>query len=172
MAPTRKLHRRTVPAKIDAKSKGAKRLSVKAPLSRAKPTRSTELRRTQAELEAARGRYVELYDFSPAGHLTLDMHGTIMEANLRAGKLLGINRNELIGQSFARFISSDDRDLFTGIVRRCCRQARDKPVRCVSGKRQTSRAALYFESLAVHDETGQYHPLADGPAGHHRTQAS
>ena len=51
-----------------------------------------ELRRTQLELEAARDRYVDLYDFSPAGHLTLDTHGTIVEANLRAGTLLGINR--------------------------------------------------------------------------------
>ena len=31
-----------------------------------------ELRRTQVELEAARDRYMDLYDFSPAGHLTLD----------------------------------------------------------------------------------------------------
>ena len=67
-----------------------------------------ELRRTQVELEAARDRYVDLYDFSPAGHLTLDTHGTIVEANLRAGTLLGINRKELIGQPLARFIASDD----------------------------------------------------------------
>ena len=78
-----------------------------------------ELRRTQMELEAARDRYVDLYDFSPAGYLTLDTHGTIVEANLRAGTLLGINRNELIGQSLARFIASDDAGYaFTGIVRR------------------------------------------------------
>lgn len=155
MAPTRKLHRRTVPAKIDAKSKGAKRLSVKAPLSRAKPTPSTQLRRTQAELEAARGRYVELYDFSSAGHLTLDTHGTIMEANLRAGKLLGINRNELIGQSFARFVSSDDRDL----LHRHCQEVLQTGTRqtcevCLRKEADVSRW-LYFESLAVHDETGR-----------------
>ena len=46
-----------------------------------------ELRRTQVELEAARDRYSDLYDFSPAGHLTLDMSGTIVEANLRAATL-------------------------------------------------------------------------------------
>src|ERR1700675_258853 len=43
-----------------------------------------ELRRTQMELEAARDSYVDLYDFSLAGHLTLDRRGTIVEANLRA----------------------------------------------------------------------------------------
>ena len=71
-----------------------------------------ELRRTQLELEAAHDRYVELYDFAPAGHLTLDRSGTIVEANLRAGTLLGINRKELIGQSLALFIASDDQGTF------------------------------------------------------------
>jgi PAS domain S-box-containing protein len=71
-----------------------------------------ELRRTQMELEAAHDRYVELYDFAPAGHLTLDRSGTIVEANLRAGTLLGINRKELIGQSLALFIASDDQGTF------------------------------------------------------------
>ena len=40
-----------------------------------------ELRRTQRELEAVHDRYMDLYDFSTAGHLTLDTHGTIVEAN-------------------------------------------------------------------------------------------
>ena len=71
-----------------------------------------ELRRTQLELEAARDRYVDLYDFSPAGHLTLDTHGTIVEANLRAGTLLGINRKALIGQPLARFIAAEDEGTF------------------------------------------------------------
>ena len=51
-----------------------------------------ELRRTQVELEAARDRYVALYDFSPAGHLTLDTSGTIVESNLMAATLLGRGR--------------------------------------------------------------------------------
>ncbi len=71
-----------------------------------------ELRRTQVELEAARDRYVALYDFSPAGHLTLDTHGTIVEANLRAGTLLGVARKELLRQPLARFIAPSDADTF------------------------------------------------------------
>ena len=71
-----------------------------------------ELRRAQVELEAARDRYVDLYDFSPAGHLTLDTQGTIMEANLRVGTLLGLNRKKLIGQPLARFIAPSDTGTF------------------------------------------------------------
>src|SRR2546421_3049368 len=43
MAPTQKTHSRTVSAETRAKSKGAKRLPVKAMLRRAKPTSSTAL---------------------------------------------------------------------------------------------------------------------------------
>ncbi len=154
MAPTRKTPRRTVPAKIAAKSKSAKRFPMNATLPRAKPTPSTELRRTQMELEAVRDRYVGLYDFSPAGHLTLDMHGTIVEANLRAGTLLGFNRKELIGQSLARFVASDDQDIF----HRHCQEVMKTGTRqtCEMHLRRKADASccVYLESLAVHEEPG------------------
>src|SRR6266850_7386146 len=70
-----------------------------------------ELRRAQMELEAARDRYMDLYDFSPVGHLTIDRHGTIVEANLRIGTMLDRPRKELIGQSVARFFASEDQDI-------------------------------------------------------------
>ena len=114
-----------------------------------------ELRRTQVELEAARDRYVDLYDFSPAGHLTLDTHGTIVEANLRAGTLLGINRKELIGQPLARFIAAEDE----GTFHRHCQEVLKTGTRqtCEVHLRKKAGASrwVYFESLAVHDEPGR-----------------
>ncbi|MFI5247257.1 MAG: sensor histidine kinase [Nitrospirales bacterium] len=114
-----------------------------------------ELRRTQVELEAARASYVDLYDFSLAGHLTLDTQGTIVEANLRVGVLLGINRKELIGRPLAHFIARDDQDTFhrhyqdalkTGTRQICEVQLRE----------ETGAARwVYFESLAVHDKPGR-----------------
>jgi len=111
-----------------------------------------ELRRTQVELEVARDRYADLYDFSPAGHLTLDTHGTIVEANLRVGALLGIKRKELIGQSLARFIAPDDQDLFY----RHCREVLKTGTRQICEVRLQKEAGVFccvhLESLAVHDE--------------------
>jgi PAS domain S-box-containing protein len=114
-----------------------------------------ELRRAQMELEAARDRYMDLYDFSPVGHLTLDTHGTIVEANLRSGTLLGINRKELIGQPLARLFVSADQDIF----HRHCQEV------LKTGTRQTCELHLrknvgtscwiYLESLAVHEEPGR-----------------
>lgn len=113
-----------------------------------------ELRRTQLELEAARDRYMDLYDFSPAGYLTLDRHGTVVEANLRAGKLLGIDRNKLIGQSLSLFVVSNDQDTF----HRHCQDVWKTSTRqvCELNLRKKSGASccLYLESLVVPEESG------------------
>ncbi len=112
-----------------------------------------ELRRIQVELEAARDRYVDLYDFSPVGHLTLDTHGKIKEANLRAGVLLGTKRKELIRQPLARFIAAEDQGTFD----RHCQEVLKTGTRQTCELRIREEAGVLrwvsFESLAVHEET-------------------
>ena len=71
-----------------------------------------ELRQSQAELEAARARYFDLYDLAPIGYVTLDEKGVVSEANIPASTLLGMARNELVRQPFFRFILTDDRDIY------------------------------------------------------------
>lgn len=71
-----------------------------------------ELRRAGVELETARDRYTKLYDFAPSGYLTLDTRGDIVEANLRACTLLGVNRKDVLHQALARFIAPDDGETF------------------------------------------------------------
>ena len=57
-----------------------------------------ELRRAQAELEASRARYFDLYDLAPVGYFTLSEQGLILEANLTAASLLGVARGALVKQ--------------------------------------------------------------------------
>jgi PAS domain S-box-containing protein len=71
-----------------------------------------ELRRAQAELDAARGRYSDLYDLAPVGYCTLSESGLILEANLTAATLLGEARGALLKKPIARFILSEDQDIF------------------------------------------------------------
>jgi PAS domain S-box-containing protein len=71
-----------------------------------------ELRRAQEEFEEACERYANLYDFATCPLLTLGFKGEIEEANLAAASLLGVERRELVGQKFTRFIRPEAQDTF------------------------------------------------------------
>jgi PAS domain S-box-containing protein len=71
-----------------------------------------ELRRTHLELEAAHERYFDLYDLAPVGYFTINERGLILEANLTAGKMLGMSRGELNKQIFSQLIFKEDQDSY------------------------------------------------------------
>ena len=71
-----------------------------------------ELRRTQAELESVRDRYVDLYDLAPVGYCTVNETGLIREINLTAVSMLGVSRRLLIKSSFNRYISDEHKNNF------------------------------------------------------------
>ncbi len=71
-----------------------------------------ELRRAQAELEASRGRYFDLYDLAPVGYFTISEQGLILEANLTGAGLLGVGRNDLVKQPLTRFVLPEDQDIY------------------------------------------------------------
>jgi len=71
-----------------------------------------ELRRAQAELEASRARYFDLYDLAPVGYVTISEKGLILEANLTAAGLLGMSRSSLLKKPLTGFILSEDQDIY------------------------------------------------------------
>jgi PAS domain S-box-containing protein len=71
-----------------------------------------ELRRSQAELETSRDRYVNLYDAAPVGYLTVDRDGLIEQANLTAAAMLDLPRGELLGSAVSDFVFADDQDIW------------------------------------------------------------
>jgi PAS domain S-box-containing protein len=71
-----------------------------------------ELRRTQLELQEARDKYLNLYDFAPTGYFTLDHNNLIVDVNLAGSELLGREKHRLIGTQFTSSISPDSQDAF------------------------------------------------------------
>jgi len=63
-----------------------------------------ELRRAQSELEASQAKYFELFDLAPVGYLLLNEEWLILEANLTAATLLGIERGRLLEQPVIRHV--------------------------------------------------------------------
>jgi PAS domain S-box-containing protein len=75
-------------------------------------TQNLELRQIQEELSTAQARYFDLYDLAPVGYCTVSAKGLILQANLAASTLLGVDRGRLVKQSFHEFILKEDRDSY------------------------------------------------------------
>jgi len=71
-----------------------------------------ELRIAQADLDAARARYFDLYDLAPVGYCTISEKGLILEANLTAAILMNVDRSALVKQPISRFILKEDHDIY------------------------------------------------------------
>lgn len=71
-----------------------------------------ELRVIQQELETAKSRFKDLYDFAPVGYLTVSETGMVAETNRTAATLLSVAQDALVGQPFSRFILPEDQDIY------------------------------------------------------------
>jgi len=71
-----------------------------------------ELRQAQLDLEAARDKYTNLYNFAPVGYFSISDKGLMLDANFMCARLLGMERGRLTGQRFTNFIARDDQDVF------------------------------------------------------------
>ena len=71
-----------------------------------------ELKRTEAELNATRERYFDLYNLAPVGYFIVSHEGRILETNLTGVYLLGVPRAALVKQPVTRFILKEDQDVY------------------------------------------------------------
>jgi PAS domain S-box-containing protein len=63
----------------------------------------------EAELEASRERFADLYDSAPVGYASLDHNGCIRGINLTGARILGRSRDLLVGFTVAALVSTRDR---------------------------------------------------------------
>lgn len=84
------------------------------------------LLKAQHELEQARDRYADLYDFAPVGYVALDVGGAIAEINVQGATLLGRARAYLTAVPFVTLFAREYRDRFREFVG-LCNQAHDDP---------------------------------------------
>jgi len=116
-----------------------------------------ELRQAQGEIEAARDRYVELYDCAPIGYLTLSATGVILEANLPACTLLGPQRKQLLGQSVLRFVKAEDQPTLLSRLRESLKTGIRQA--CELGLDQEKNLTVRFETVVLPDKSGHPHRL-------------
>jgi PAS domain S-box-containing protein len=115
-----------------------------------------ELRQAQLDLEAARDKYTDLYDFAPVGYFSISDKGLILDANLVGATMLGIERGKLTGRRFSQFIAKDDQDVFY-LHRQKLFETKTKQVcELKITKKDGTEFYAQLESYAVRDEAGNY----------------
>jgi PAS domain S-box-containing protein len=115
-----------------------------------------ELRRAQAELEASRARYFDLYDLAPVGYFTVSEQGLILEANLTGAGLLGLARRDLTRQPISHYILPEDQDIYYRHRRQLLET--DTPRECELRMLRAAAAPFWarLESTVVQDgESGE-----------------
>lgn len=71
-----------------------------------------QLRKTRRELEKSNARYTALFDSAPVGYVTLDGEGRVVEANLAAEDMLGLERTRMEGKKFSKYVDREYREEF------------------------------------------------------------
>ena len=84
-----------------------------------------ELREAQLQLEEARARYADLYDFAPIAYCSLDEHGRVEEANLTASELFAVPHSQLKGKPLTANVNMDDPTGFRAQLRAALREGAD-----------------------------------------------
>ena len=115
-----------------------------------------DLRQAQINLEKLKDRYLDLYDFAPVGYFTLNDKALILEANLTAVRLLGVERQTLLNRPFSRFVSQEFGDAYYLYLRRVFETRSNQTCEIKLAREDGSEFYAELESVAVKDEEGQF----------------
>jgi PAS domain S-box-containing protein len=82
--------------------------------------RSEALTNSRNALAEERIKYRELFDFAPEAYLTTDLYGTIRDANVAAGRILGADPKSLVGKALHSFFEESARKQFPHQLDQLC----------------------------------------------------
>jgi PAS domain S-box-containing protein len=77
-----------------------------------------ELRQSRAELEAELSHQIALYEQAPVGLLTVDHQALVVQLNLPAAQLLGLDRQSLTGQALTGLLAPASADALRTLMGR------------------------------------------------------
>src|SRR5215813_9143717 len=66
-----------------------------------------ELRKSCEDLAESRDQYFNLYELAPTGYVTFGKAGEILESNLTAAEMLGVERAALLHSNLSDFVSRE-----------------------------------------------------------------
>jgi len=114
-----------------------------------------DLRQAQVKLEELKDNYLDLYDFAPAGYVTLNEKGLILEANLTAVRLLGVERQSLMKMFLSRFVCQELGDTYYLYLQQVFETRSKQTCEIKLTRQDGTHFCAQLVSVAVQDESGQ-----------------
>lgn len=114
-----------------------------------------ELLQAQIALRESWNHCTHLYDFAPAGYLTLSNEGLILESNLTAATMLGVDRQSLIGTPLSHFVSQEDSDAWHEHLRQVFETQSNQACQIQLVGKDGARLPAQVSSVARQDNSGQ-----------------
>ncbi len=105
------------------------------------------LKKSNRELKASLSYYLDFFNLSPIGHLSINMDGFIVEANPAAVKMLGIDENHQKDLAFSDFIDKGHQNRFNS---HCKKLIRKKEQISFELKLKKERKHQFFAELDCH----------------------
>jgi PAS domain-containing protein len=122
-----------------------------------------EMRSARDEIEAALHRQTQLYDFAPVALYTVDQDATLVELNLRGARLLGHERDLLLGQALTSYLGASSKSVFSALLQRVL-PASEAQSCSLDLTSQAAQAVAVQASVSV-DPAGGGFLVALSPAG-------
>ena len=114
-----------------------------------------ELRRVMAELEESHQHFSLLFHRAPIGYLVLDQVGLIHEVNDTFCRMVGRDRNQLVGAPFAECMSADNRSVFLARYRAFFKNPEGKHLEALFPRGQDSGFHAHLEGATLSHSLGR-----------------
>ena len=114
-----------------------------------------ELRRVMAELEESHQHFSLLFHRAPIGYLVLDQVGLIHEVNDTFCRMVGRDRNQLVGAPFAECMAADNRGVFLARYRAFFKHPVGKHLEVLFPRGQDSGFHAHLEGATLSHSLGR-----------------
>jgi len=113
-----------------------------------------ELRRVQEELDESRARYFDLFDLAPVGYCTISEKGLILEANMTAAFMLGVDRSALVKKPVSQFIAREHQDIYYLHRKQLFETGKPQTCELQMLKKDGTSFWAYLDATTVQDDNG------------------
>ncbi len=113
---------------------------------------NTELDNAQLKLREKLAKYIDLFDNSPVAYFSVDNKGIIMEVNITAATMLGVERGLLKDRLLSDFITRDDQNIFYSFRKELLKTKTKQSCQLRLVKENGSQFYAHFECIVLLDE--------------------